>query len=85
MVRRQSLVFDEVEWFVREIISIQGFCAGWRSEKLDHRLRLLLSGEAAQSIFRHAGGRIPEGQFDGAPLVQAERAMPELKSPRQTR
>ena len=85
MVRRQSLVFGEVKRFDRQILSVQGFRADWRGEKLDHRLRLLLCGEAAQSIFRHAGRRMPEGQFDGAPLVEAERAMPELKSPRQTR
>ena len=80
MVIDQFLVCGKILGFNGEVLFLERFRAGRRTEVGAIRFSLLLCREPAQPIFRHSGGGMPKGQLDRTPLVDAEGAVCNLKS-----
>ena len=80
MVIDEFLVCGKIIGFNGKVLLSERFRADGRAEVCTIRFSLLLRGEPAQPIFRHARGRMPKGQLDRTPLVDAEGAVSNLKS-----
>lgn len=78
MFARQPFVLCQVVRFDGEIGPVHRLRTGRRAKKVYEGPGFLLSGKSAQAIFRHGRGGMPEGQFDGASLVDAQGAVPHL-------
>ncbi len=80
MVVEQAFMLGQVVGLNRKIRPIHRLRALGRAKKINEGLRFFLRGKPAESMFRHAGGGMPEGQVNRTALVDAQGPVPDLES-----